>query len=77
CQCRLLQVPRSSAYYTPNLSEPPVNLALMREIDERYLKRPFYGSPRMTTWLKSDGILYQQQTRCTFDARNGFAGNFT
>jgi putative transposase len=27
----------------------------MREIDIRYLKRPFYGSPRMTTWLKEDG----------------------
>ena len=54
-QCRLLKVARSSAYYTPNMSESTANLALMREIDERYLKRPFYGSPRMTTWLKADG----------------------
>ena len=32
-----------------------MNLTLMRQLDERYLKRPFYGAPRMTTWLNSDG----------------------
>ena len=47
-QCALLQVARSSAYYTPNTSESLENLALMRLIDEQYLKTPFYGSPRMT-----------------------------
>jgi len=50
-QCALLQVPRSSVYYTPNTTESPENLALMRLIDEQYLKTPFYGSPRMTRWL--------------------------
>jgi len=47
-QCALLQVARSSAYYTPNTAEPPENLALMRLLDEQYLRTPFYGSPRMT-----------------------------
>jgi putative transposase len=54
-QCALLKVARSSAYYVPNITEPSENLALMRLIDEQYLKRPFYGSPRMTWWLNQQG----------------------
>ena len=54
-QCALLDVARSSVYYTPNTTESALNLALMRRIDECYLKRPFYGSPRMTDWLKEQG----------------------
>ena len=46
---------RSSAYYTPNASESAENLALMRRIDEQYLKTPFYGVPRMTWWLNKHG----------------------
>lgn len=42
-------------YYTPNATESPENLALMRLIDEQYLKTPFYGSPRMTWWLNQQG----------------------
>lgn len=51
----MLQIARSSVYYTPNASEPPENLALMRLIDEQYLKTPFYGVPRMTWWLNKQG----------------------
>ena len=51
----MLQVPRSSAYYTPNTSESFENLAVMRGIDEQYLKTPFYGVPRMTWWLNERG----------------------
>lgn len=54
-QCALLQVSRSSAYYTPNTSESAENLALMRRIDEQYLRTPFYGVPRMTWQLNQDG----------------------
>jgi putative transposase len=57
CQCALLQIARSSAYYTPNTSESPEKLALMRRIDEQYLKTPFYGSPRMTWWLNEQGVI--------------------
>ena len=46
---------RSTAYYTPRTGEPPENLALMRLIDEQYLKRPYYGVPRMTWWLNERG----------------------
>ena len=54
-QCALLDVSRSSVYYTPNTSESQENLALMRLIDEEYFRRPFYGVPRITHWLKCQG----------------------
>lgn len=49
-QCRLVDLPRSSWYYQPAV-ETPRNLALMRQIDELYLKHPFYGSRRMAKEL--------------------------
>ena len=54
-QCALLGLPRSSYYYEPTTTESPENLRLMRKIDELYLKRPFFGSPRMTDWLEELG----------------------
>ncbi len=33
----------------------------MRKIDELYLKRPFYGSPRMTDWLADLGWLVNEK----------------
>jgi len=54
-QCLLAGLVRSSYYYGPVGRESPENLRLMRRIDELYLKRPFYGSPRMTFWLRQLG----------------------
>ena len=51
----MLQVARSSVYYTPNNSESEENLALMRLMDEQYLKRPHFGEPNMTWWLNQEG----------------------
>ena len=53
-QCELLGISRSSYYYEPAM-ESPLNLVLMRLIDEEYTRFPFYGSPRMTAWLKREG----------------------
>jgi len=53
-QCELLSVPRSSHYYAP-APESDENLALMRKIDEQYLKTPFYGVRRMTHVLRQGG----------------------
>ena len=53
-QCELLGLPRSSYYYQPR-GESPLNLKLMRLLDEQYTRTPFYGSPKMTLWLKSQG----------------------
>ena len=41
-QCRLLSVGRSSLYYEPK-GESAETLALMRRIDELFLKYPFSG----------------------------------
>jgi putative transposase len=53
-QCELLGLNRSTAYYRP-AAETPENLALMALIDRQYTARPFYGSRRMTAWLRTQG----------------------
>ena len=53
-QCRLLSISRSSWYYKPK-GEPPLNLKLMRVIDEQFLVTPYYGSRQMARWLKRQG----------------------
>jgi len=50
----MLGLSRSSYYYRAR-PESQLNLLLMRLIDEQYTKRPFYGVPRMTTWLRRQG----------------------
>jgi putative transposase len=54
-QCQLAGVSRSTAQYIP-VPVNPEDLLLMRRIDEQYLKRPEYGSPRMTDWLHDQGL---------------------
>ncbi len=53
-QCDLIGLNRSSLYYQP-AGESPLNLELMRVIDEQYTKTPFYGWPRMTAQLQRLG----------------------
>jgi len=54
-QCRLLSISRSSFYYAPK-GESAENLALMRRIDELFLKYPFYGSRQMARQLLREGV---------------------
>ena len=54
-QCRLLSIGRSSFYYAPR-GESPENLALMRRIDELFLRYPFYGSRQMVRQLRRAGV---------------------
>ncbi len=54
-QCRLLSISRSSFYYAPK-GESPSRLALMRRIDELFLKYPFYGSRQMVRQLRRTGV---------------------
>lgn len=51
-QCELLELARSSYYYTPMATESPENLRLMRKIDALYLQRPFFGYRRIAGWLR-------------------------
>jgi putative transposase len=53
-QCELIDLDRSSYYYEPAV-ESPLNLELMRLIDEQYTKTPFYGWPRMSAHLRRQG----------------------
>jgi putative transposase len=53
-QCDLLHLNRSSFYYQP-VPVSAVNLHLMKLIDRQYTKMPYYGAPRMTTWLQNQG----------------------
>ena len=53
-QCELAKISRASVYYKPT-GESEENLALMRLIDEQYLRTPFYGVPKMTHWLRKQG----------------------
>lgn len=55
-QCELISLSRASYYYKAGPdSEEQYNLLLTRLIDEQFTKRPFYGSRKMTTWLKRQG----------------------
>jgi putative transposase len=53
-QCDLLQISRSSLYYEAK-GESPLNLELMRLIDEQFLETPWYGARQMTKHLKRQG----------------------
>jgi putative transposase len=54
-QCELVSISRSSFYYTPR-GESAENLALMRRIDELFLRYPFYGSRQMVRQLRREGV---------------------
>lgn len=53
-QCALLSLHRSGLAYRPSPATKG-DLALMRQLDELYLLRPFYGSRRMTEALRRAG----------------------
>ena len=53
-QCELLGVNRAGLYYEP-VGESEENLLLMRLLDEQYTRAPFYGSRKMTEWLRTQG----------------------
>ena len=49
-QCELFSLNRATFYRVPG-SESDGNLALMRRIDEQFLRTPFYGTRRMAVVL--------------------------
>ena len=54
-QCRILSISRSAFYYSPK-GETAENLALMRRIDELFLRCPFFGSRQMVRQLGREGV---------------------
>ncbi len=59
-QCRLMSIARSSFYYEGK-GESPLNLRLMRLIDEQFLETPFYGSRQMKRWLYRQGYMVSRK----------------
>ena len=55
-QCELVSISRSGYYYQPS-GESDLNLTLMRLIDERHLKTPFYGARQMARHLRREGYV--------------------
>ena len=62
-QCKVLSISRSSFYYAPK-GESPENLALMRRIDELFLKYPFYGSRQMAPPVAAGRRLRRPSSKC-------------
>jgi putative transposase len=52
-QCRILELARSTAYYTPQPTSPE-DLALMRRIDELHLEYPFAGARMLRDMLRRE-----------------------
>lgn len=53
-QGKLLGISRSGLYYRP-CGEREENLAILRLLDEQYMKTPFYGVRRIVAWLGAKG----------------------
>lgn len=53
-QCELVGIARSSYYYRGK-GETPLNLELMRVMDEQFLRTPWYGSRQMARHLRRQG----------------------
>ena len=53
-QCALVRIARSSHYHTGR-GESPLNLDLMRLIDEQYMSTPWYGTRQMARHLRRQG----------------------
>jgi putative transposase len=71
-QCTLLDVSRSSVYYTPQ----PVSasdLALMRRLDELHLNHPFAGSRMLRDFLHQEGITVGRRHVATLMKKMGIA----
>ena len=54
-QCKLINLHRSS-YYFQAATESPENLEIMRLIDEKYTRHPFYGSRKLVPYLEENGL---------------------
>ena len=54
-QCVLLEINRSSVYYTSHVAVSDETLALLRIVDEVYTQYPFFGTRQMASYLRTQG----------------------
>jgi putative transposase len=59
-QCELLGLSRAALYYRP-VEVISYELQLMALIDSQYLRTPFFGSRRMTAWLRTQGHMVNRK----------------
>jgi putative transposase len=59
-QCELVGIARSSYYYEAK-GEDPLNLELMRVIDEQFMEAPWYGSRQMARHLRRRGYSVERK----------------
>jgi putative transposase len=69
-QCELVSISRSGFYYQP-AGETPLNLALMRLIDEQFLETPWYGSRQMARHFRREGYMVGRKRVRRLMARMG------
>lgn len=69
-QCTLLDLSRSSVYYTPQPASAS-DLALMRRIDELHLNHPFAGARMLRDCLNQEGITVGRRHVATLMKRMG------
>ena len=69
-QCQLVSISRSAFYYRP-IGESPLNLTLMRLIDEAFLEWPFYGARQMARHLRRQGYTVGRKRVSRLLARMG------
>jgi putative transposase len=76
-QCALAEVARSTVYQRRGNTVPEVreeDLLLCRLIDEEYTNRPFYGSRRMTVYLRGSGYVVNRKRVQRLMREMGLAG---
>jgi len=74
-QAKLLDLSRSSVYYTPR----PVcerDLQLMRRLDELHLELPFYGSRKLADALRREGYAVGRRHVATLMRRMGIEAQY-
>ena len=54
-QCQLAGIARSTVYTNKTVVVDDYELLLLRLLDEEYTRHPFYGSRKMTVWLRAQG----------------------
>ena len=54
-QCKLVEISRSSVYYTP-VGFDQATIDLMHEIDQIFTKYPFFGSRQIAAYLPQSGF---------------------
>lgn len=70
-QCELIGQSRSSFYRNSSYEETSENLKLMVLIDEEYTRHPFYGTRKMTVFLRRKGYRINRKRIQRLMKKNG------